>query len=176
MDYLWIISCCFGVVGVVVNAIIFWQKNREKLLSVKLIGDVVWTLHYALISAWTGAATCGISIAREIVFLNRQHRWARSNLWLIFFMALSVLAGVLTWQNIFNLLPVCASVLSVVSFFIGKPRLSRIFQIFISIMFLLYDIHCLSYAGMVNEACTLTSIFISIIYFKIKEKQSSSDS
>lgn len=171
MTPLWIISCCFGVVGIVVNAIIFWQKNRERLLFVKLIGDVVWTIHYALIGAWTGAATCGISIVRETVFLNRRHSWARSNLWLVFFIALSVATGILTWQGVFNLLPVCASVLSVVSFFIGKPRVSRIFQIFISIMFLLYDIHCLSYAGIVNEVCTLTSIFISILYFRIKAKR-----
>lgn len=165
MKYTAIISLICGIVGTIVNAIIFWQKNREKLLLFKLFADIVWTIHYGLIFAWTGAITCGISIIRETVFLNKKHKWAQSNLWLIFFCAFSLSYGIAAWENTLNILPICGAILSVVSFSVGKPTLSRILQIIISIMFLIYDIYVISYAGIINEICTLTSVMLALIFF-----------
>lgn len=165
MIYLSVISTVFGIVGIIANTVIFWQKDGKRLLLVKLFADIVWTAHYGLIGARTGAATCGISIIRETIFLNKRHRWAKSKLWLLLFVALSILSGLITWKNIINILPVCASVLSVISFAVAKPRLTRLFQVFISISFLLYDIQCLSYAGMINEFCTLISVLSALLYF-----------
>ncbi len=161
-----ILSTLFGVAGIAANTIIFWQRDREKLLFAKLSADIVWTLHYALLGAQAGAATCGISIVREIVFLNRKHRWAKSNLWLALFVALSILSGILTRTSFLSILPILASILSVIGFSIGRPHLTRILQIFISVMFLIYDIYVISYAGMINEIFTLSSVVLALLYFK----------
>lgn len=168
MKYLTLLSTAFGFVGIIANMIIYWQKNREKMLFAKLFADIVWTAHYGLLGAMTGAVTCGISILRETVFLNKKHRWAQSNLWLILFAAVSAGFGIAGWNNIINIFPIIASILSVISFAIGKPSLSRILQIVISVLFLGYDIYVMSYAGMINEFCTLTSVGIALIYFKRK--------
>lgn len=171
MTYLMILSTVFGVLGIAANIAIFWQKDRKRLLTVKLFADIAWTTHYALLRAWTGAATCGISIIRETVFLNRKNKWAKSVLWLVLFILLSVISGIVTWKNIVNILPVCAAILSVISFAIAKPHLTRAFQIFISVSFLIYDIYCLSYAGMVNEVCTLTSVVFALLYYGRKRRK-----
>lgn len=165
MTCLIILSTIFGVVGIIANMIIYWQKSREKMLSFKLFADVVWTAHYGLLGAQTGAVTCGISILRETVFLNKKHRWAQSNLWLILFVLISVGFGIAGWKNAINLFPLLASILSVISFAIGKPGLSRILQIVISVLFLVYDIYVMSYAGIINEVCTLTSVVIALFFF-----------
>ncbi len=170
MMSLMMFSTCFGILGIAANIAIFWQKDRKRLLTVKLIADIVWTVHYALLRAWTGAATCGISIIRETVFLNKKHKWAKSRLWFVFFVLLSVVSGMVTWKNIVNILPVCAAILSVISFAVAKPHLTRIFQIFISVSFLLYDIYCMSYAGMINEFCTLTSVVFALLHYGRKRR------
>ena len=160
-----ILSTIFGIVGIIANTIIFWQNDRKKILLVKLSADIVWSVHYSLIFAWSGAASCGISIIRETVFLNKKHKWARSNRWLAFFVILSICSAVITWQNIINILPATASILSVFSFAIGKPKLTRLFQIFISVLFLIYDIYCLSYPGIINKFCTLGSVVLALRHF-----------
>lgn len=159
----------FGAVGIIGNAVIFWQNDRERLLSVKLLCDIVWTVHYSLLGAWTGALTCGISILRETVFLTQKRGRAKSRLWPIVFIAINVLFGIASWKNVVNVFPICASVLSVISFAIGKPKLARILQIVISVLFLSYDIYVLSYAGMINELCTLTSVAVALLYFGRKK-------
>lgn len=169
MTYLIVISSVFGLMGIIANVVIFWQRSRESLLIVKLLADIVWTLHYAFIGAWMGMASCGISIIRETVFLNKRHRWAKSNLWAAMFILLSVTSCIITWESAVNILLVCAAVMSVISFAIAKPRLARILQIFISACFLTYDIWCGSYAGIVNEFCTLTSVAVAMLYYMRKK-------
>lgn len=168
MKALKLLSVAFGFVGIIVNMIIYWQKNRNKMLFAKLFADIVWTVHYSLLGALTGAVTCGISILRETVFLNRKYRWAQSNLWLIFFVIISAGFGIAAWKNVINIFPIIASILSVISFAIGKPSLSRMLQIIISVLFLAYDIYVMSYAGIINEVCTLTSVVIASFYFRRK--------
>lgn len=170
MKGLIILSTIFGVIGIIANVIIYWQKDREKLLFAKLTADIVWTVHYSLLGALTGAVTCGISIVRETVFLNKKHRWAQSNLWLILFVLISTVFGLASWKNIINAFPLCASILSVISFAIGKPRLARLLQIIISVLFLTYDIYVISYAGIINEICTLISVVFALFYFRRKVK------
>lgn len=169
MKCLTILSTVFGVMGIIANTIIYWQKNREKLLFAKLFADIVWTVHYSLLGATAGSVTCGISILRETVFLNKKHRWAQSNLWLILFILISATFGIISWKNVINIFPIIASILSVISFAIGKPGLSRMFQIVISVLFSVYDIYVMSYAGIINELCTLTSVAIALFYFRRKK-------
>ena len=150
----------FGVSGIIANLVIYQQKNRKNLLMVKLGADVLWTLHYAFLSAWSGAAVCGIGIIRELIFLNNQSRWAKSKLWLVLFLICAIISAIFTWKNVFSVLPACASLLSVVSFWIGKPKLTRIFQLPISVTFLIYDIMNYSHTGMISEIMTIISIII----------------
>lgn len=169
MQCLTILSTIFGVIGILANTIIYWQKNREKLLFTKLIADITWTIHYSFLFAYTGALTCGISILRETIFLNKKHRWAQSNLWLILFVIISVISGIATWKNIINIFPIFASILSVISFAISKPNITRKLQIIISVLFFMYDIYVMSYVGIINESCTLASVAIALFCFRSKK-------
>jgi len=153
----------FGILGIVANLAIYKQNNRQRLLTAKLIADILWTFHYAFLSAWSGAAICGIGIMREMIFIHNQRQEKKNKLWLIFFLTCAIISAAFTWKNVFSILPACASFVSVVSFWIGNPVLTRILQFPISIAFLTYNIISLSYTGILNELMTLT-ILIIVIY------------
>lgn len=165
-----IIASTIGIVGIIVNMLIYQQKTRTNLLLCKLSADFIWLLHYALLSAYSGAAICGVGIVREIVFLNNHRKWAKSKKWLVLFIVLSIISAIFTWKNIFSILPAAASILAIISFWIGNPRLTRIFQIPISASLLIYNVICSSYAGILNEILTLISIVIAMFYFGVKDK------
>ena len=155
------LSWLFGIGGILANIMIFQQKDRKHLLTVKLLADVSWTAHYALLSAWSGAAVCGIGIVRESIFLNRPRKWANSPLWLILFFLCSLVSVVLTWKSPFSILPAFASMLSILSFWIGNPKLTRWLQIPISLSFLAYNVTVFSVTGIINELLTMISIAIA---------------
>lgn len=164
-----VLSYVFGVFGVIINFTLYRQKNRKNLLGAKLISDIIWGIHYILIPAYNGAITCGISTVREIVFLNKKHNWAKSKLWLVFFILCNTVSIISGWNGIYSVLPACASIVSVIVFWIGNPNLTRCVQIPISVSFLIYNFTHNSYMGIVNEVLSL----ISIVTFIIKEKKQS---
>ena len=115
-----------GALGIAANVIIYQQKSGKKLVFWKLISDVLWALQYIMLGAYSGAAIAVIGIFREIVFYNNDKKWARSRLWLLFFICVSVLSGILTFKSVFSLLPMVASVLSILGFWRKSPSLSRV--------------------------------------------------
>jgi len=162
---MYILSWVFGMAGIIINAVIYHQKKRETLLFVKLISDIVWFIHYSLISAWNAALTCGISTMRETVFINKKYKWANSKAWLILFIVCGIIIAIFTWHGIISILPTLASITSVFVYWIGNPKLTRLCQIPISIGFLLYNIANNSYMGIVNECLTLLSILLVFVNY-----------
>lgn len=156
----------FGILGLIANFLIYQQKNRKKILAFKLTSDVMWMLHYLFLMAFTGAAGCFIGVIRETVFLRGNKSKKAEIAWLCCFLVLSFLASIFTWKNIFSLMPALASALSVFSFWKSEPWLTKKLAYPISVLYLLYNISCLSYIGIVNEIFILTSTTIGIIQMK----------
>lgn len=161
----------FGFIGIACTVIIYQQKTRNGLLISKLVSDVIWFLHYFLLGAYSGAAVAVIAMARELIFMNRSKPWAKSRWWLVFFLVLSGACAVLTWKNVSSILPAMGSIISIIGFWIGSPRLSRFLSFPTAACMLSYDIICGSVAGIFNEILTVVSSIIGIIRHDIKQKK-----
>lgn len=158
-----IIATAIGALGIVFNILIYQQKSGRRLLICKLISDFSWALHYLLLNAYSAMLIAIIGIFREFVFFNQDKRWAKSRLWLVFFLCCGVGSAIFTWESAFSLLPATASAISVISFWLNRPHVSRILAFPISSCMLTYDVFCRSYTGMLNEILTLFSAGLGII-------------
>lgn len=165
-----LISEILGFVGVGLNAAVYQQKKRERLLIFKLISDVVWMLHYGLMGNFSGAAVATIGIARESTFLVVDKRGIDRRPFLLVFLGCACFSVWLTWGGWFSVLPATASFLSVLSFWQQKPRASRLLALPISACMLTYSITVGSYAGIANEVFTVSSTIIGIIRHDIRKK------
>lgn len=159
----------FGALGVVANMLVYQQKSGKNLIIVKLVSDFLWAMHYFLLSANAAMAIAVIGIFREIVFYNKKKKWAKSNLWLVFFLICSIVSSILTWKSFFSVLPGIASFISVISFWGKKPWLSRFLAFPISVSMLLYDITYHSYMGITNDIFVLISALAGIIRYSVSK-------
>ena len=157
------LSTIFGVLGMATTVLIYQQKTRKGLILSKLLSDVIWFLYYICLSAYSGAAIAVIGMIRELVFINREKKWAKHPIWLVFFLVLSFVSAIITWKNIYSILPCIASAISVVSFWIGNPRLSRKLSYPISACMLTYNITSVAIIGVINEIFTVISSIIGTI-------------
>ena len=139
------------------------------MLAIKLLINVIWLGHYAFMGAYSGAVVCVIAVIRELVFVKRDPKNSKGIIWLPIFISMAIVSTVFTWNNAFSILTCIASCIAVVSFFIGKPSLSRIFVFPISSCMLIYDIAFGSVAGIVNECFALTSSMVGIIRHDVKK-------
>ena len=63
-----LLSEVLGVLGILLNILIYQQKQRKPLLRWKLVSNVTWALHYAIAGNYSGAAIGTIGIARDAPF------------------------------------------------------------------------------------------------------------
>ncbi len=174
-----ILSWVLGGVAVLINMLIYQQKGRKNLLYYKLASDVVWALYYLSAFAYPAMAIAIIGIFREIVFVNKEKKWAKSKLWFVFFILISIVSASLTWKNTFSILPAAASILSVIGFWIGNPTVSRIMALPISGCMGIYDVTNpagVLYLGLVNEAMTVISVIVFAVHEAVKRAKQKDES
>ena len=169
-----ILAQIMGLLGITSTIIIYQQKDRSKLLIFKMASDIAWSAHYLFLSAPTGLAICIIAIFREFVFMNRKkHKWANINAWPAIFVSLALGSMALTWgkEGAISIMPAVASAISVISFWIGNPKLARKFVFLIAGTMIAYDVVVKSYTGIINETFGLTSAIIGIIRLDIAPRK-----
>ena len=153
-----------GFVGITVNVLIYQQKNRASILKMKLVSDVLWAVHYLMIGADTAVAVACLGILREFVFMKRKKLSS-----LVAFLILGLFSAAVTWKGWLSLLPTMASMLSVVSFYLGIPLVSQIASLPISALMGSYDFISGSVAGICNEILTIISSLFALIFRRQKE-------
>ncbi len=158
-----------GVLGIAVNFLIYQQKDRKKLLIVKLISDIAWALHYGLLTAFSGMAVCIVGGARETTFFLTENKKDKRKYFLIAFCLIACVTSALTMKDWFGLLPALASLIAVFSYWQQNPTLTKIFGVPISISMLVYDFMRFSIFGFINELIALISILIFFISKRFKD-------
>lgn len=166
-----ILANILGVSGIIIAVVLYQQKNRKSLLTYKLVLDLIWFLHYLLIGAYSGAAVAAIAALREIVFVKRDPKKSGSIIWLPIFILIAVITTVWTWDSVYSLFALSASCIAVISFFIGKPKLSRILAFPVCTSLLIYDVSCHSVWGVINESISIISSLIGFIRLDVKKSK-----
>lgn len=161
------------IVGFIAMAIIvasYQQKTHKKILVFQMISGLLFTVHYVLLGAYTGAVMNLLGAFRSLIYSKRDKKWASSVMWPILFSIGFLVSGILTWKNIYSLFPLIAMLISSVVLWIEQPKINRIFSLPVSTGWLIYNIKEWSIPGIVTEIFILSSIIIGIIRLDIKKK------
>ncbi len=161
------IAQAVGCLGMVLAFISFQKGNREGIIFFQIMASTVFTLHFTLLGAYTGAVLNLLGILRNVVFLHREKSWANKKIWLYLFLALFIIAGIITYKNIFSLFPMLGMCIASVALWMRNSRHTRFIVIFSSPCWLIYNIVNSSYPGILTESFVLISLSISIIRFDL---------
>lgn len=161
------------IIGFIAMAIIvasYQQKSHKNILTFQMISGLLFTVHYLLLGAYTGAVMNLLGAFRSLVYSNRGKKWSSSIAWPIGFSIAFLISGIMTWDNIFSVFPLIAMLMSSVVLWIEQPKINRMLSLPTSGCWLIYNIKTLSYPGIITEIFVLSSIVIGIIRLDIKKK------
>ncbi len=113
-----------GFLAITAAYFIFTVKDRNSVLKLKLLADVLWCSHNFLIGANSGGLITFIAIGREILFLKDKRR----KVYLLLFPALYFLSLLLTYRGPLSALPAIASTVSTIGFWQQKSKVIRFFS------------------------------------------------
>lgn len=174
MDNILIQGVGFG--GAAFNFFSFQQNKRKRIIGFQIVAALLFIAHYLLLGflkspdAFTGAALNFIGLTRSIVFINSDKKWAKSPFWLVFYIIVSAIAGILTWESWYSFLPPMAMILTTISYWMKNETKIRLITFPSSPCWLIFNIITHSVAGVVTECIVMTSLIIAIIRYDILKK------
>lgn len=158
-----LISQIVGFCAFIIFVISMQQKNKITILFLQIISFFLYTLQYLLISAYSGMIVYIINMTRSIVFYYTIKKGNIGIINLIIFIIISLICGVATYKNIYDVLPMIASVLSVIFTWQPSTKILRSGQVSICILWIIYDVFVMAYIGILTESLIIISTVISLL-------------
>lgn len=167
-----IIAQAIGFMAMASAIISFQQKERKRILIWQLICSALWSLHFFALANLTGAVINTIQTVRCVMFFFKEnHKWAQSRALPGVFLCLSVAAGILTWESVWDILPIIGMMISTIALWMTNPKHIRRLTIPVSVVWGIYDISAHSIAGICNEIFVIISILIAMYRYDRAAKE-----
>ena len=178
-DPAYFIGQAIGVIALLFAIISFQQKTQKKIVFIQLISSTLFSVHFFLLGAYVGCLLNFIGIFRAAIFTNKNKKWARNKFWLWFFIAVSILAVVITMDGDLNLLtwnidfgkvhtyfaflPMIGMILTTVAFWVENAKTVRRISFPSSPCWMIYNAYNSSWAGVATEMFVMCSIIIGML-------------
>lgn len=158
----YIVSQVFTVIMYILLGITFYVKDRKKLLIIHFIATISIAIAYILLGAWTGLAMCVVVIIRNIIFLLDEKKNGKRDtinktdiIILIVLYAISIVFAIFSYDGIFSLLSVAATMLNTYSVWQKNIKLYKLLGIPTGILWVLYNTYIMSIFGIILESLLL---------------------
>ena len=166
-----------GWLALICSAISFQQKKRVGILLWQSTATLISSLYLFLLGAYEGACLDLLSFAGKMVFSKGSAVIGISlSVWRIIFLAAMLIAGILTWSDIFSSLAIFGSCLSLFALSMKSPTKIRFISLLVGPCWIVYNWVYHAYPSILMECIALTSIIIAIIKYDIKKKDSTIES
>jgi len=169
----YLIAQGIGIAAILLAYFVYTTRSRKILITLKFLTDLLWGLHYFLLGAFSGALMNVVNMIREVIFQQKgSKKWAKSPLWAVVFVIMSLVSTLISWQGPISLLPALGSSIAVVGLWCSDTAHIRAFSFPGVSLWLIYSILTRSYTHMISNLITLLSIAVGIIRDIREQKQS----
>lgn len=158
------IAQIIGFVPMVLSYFVFHFNNRKAIITTKAISDLLWTVHFLMLGALSGAFTNAVCAVRGLVFSQRgKKKWASSVLIPIIFCIFTLSVTLVSWAGLKSFLPVIGSCLAIIGFWSKDPKNIRKFSFPGVILWFIYGVLTLSLSTIICNIISIASIIITEI-------------
>ena len=158
-----------GLAGFLFIVLSFQKNKRSGILTLFLVGQIFFAVHFGLLGAWTAVATSVVAAARTFVF-NKKDYNEKGTYLLWIFIVIFWACGILFWEGYRSLLLMAASTVDSYAFWKEKTKHIRFIMLVPRPLFFTYNFMVGSYPGMLTDIVLLVSIIIGIFRFDIPKK------
>lgn len=143
----------------------FQCKSSRNLIIIQLCGNTAFLIHMFMLGAYSGCVNLVISVIRYFIFACRKP-WAYWKGWPWLLVAANILGTILTWENMFSVLPCIAVISLTIAGWSRNGKKIRLASLFVvSPAWLIYEIYAGSYAGIITELISMGSVVVSVLRY-----------
>ena len=153
-----------GAIAYITIAISYYRKEKKSILFMQIIAYMFFTLHYFLLAGISGVVCNLVGLfALVVIYIfdkyKLKYKWIAST----FFIVALIVVNIITFQNIYSIFPMVASVIVIISFVLDNEDFIRKIGIVSALCWLVYAIVYKSYISIAFEALTLVGVCVALI-------------
>ncbi len=157
------IAQTIGISAFIISLIAYHRDKKEKILFSMVISNILNLLHYILLGAFSGCITKIIAIFRDIIIINkRKNKILSSKIILLIFLMIYILAGILTYNDIWSIFPILAAIIYLIPIWNGNELTVKKAAFLCYFFWLIYNIFVFSISGIISNIVSIISTFIAI--------------
>ena len=152
-----------GAVGYTMLALSYFKKEKRQILFMQIISYIFFVIHYYLLSGVTGALCNMIGLfALVTIYLFDKYKLKNKLFISMLFVLALIVINIITFQNLYSIFPMVASIIVIISFVEDNQDFIRIIGVVAAICWLIYAIVYKSYIAIIFEFITLINICIAL--------------
>ncbi len=159
-----------GVAALAIVVLSYQGGTQRRILFLQICGSVLFTIHFGLLGALTGAAINAVSMLRAVTFHRYGTRQQRPSWLPVVIGALFIAAGIITWQGVLSILPIAAMLISTYGFWQRDAQRLRAIAIGSPPLWLVYNVAIGSLPGIATELLNLMSIGTGLWRYRRNKK------
>lgn len=166
----YLVSQILVILATIFISVTYFEKNRKNILILFIFYSVLYGIHYLLLSALTGFFMNMVSIGRNIIFYRHEKKKQENSIYfLIILFIIIILFGVFSYNDMFSIISMSASLISTYSVWQRNIKVYRVLAIIVSICFIIYAIHINSLFAIITEVILLMAEFIGVLLLVLKK-------
>ena len=156
-----------GFIGLALGVLAFQFKQHRHIVLCKMSSEVVFSLQYLMLGAWTAALLDFTSATRNLLFCALVKK-GRSTAPLIYiFGAFVVIVGIVTFDGPISLMLIAAKLLTTISYGMKNERLLRYITLPSCILWSIYNLYIGSLGGAIGDCLNLISLVTAMCKFDL---------
>ena len=171
MNIVYVISQVAGFIAFILSLIAYHRKKKSKIFQTMMVANVLDIIHYILLGAYSGCITKVIALVRnEIIIVKEKNKKFNNNIVLIAMFIIYLVSGILTYKNIYSILPIIAAIIYLYFVWNGNELKVKKCAFYCYFLWLVYNICVFSIAGITSNIVSIISTFIAVYNEKMVNK------
>lgn len=163
MNINYVVSQIVGFFAFIISLFAYHQKKKKKIFQTMTIANVLDIIHYIFLGAFSGCVTKVIALIRnEIIVFKEKNKKFNNNIVLIAMFIIYLVSGILTYKNIYSILPIIAAMIYLYFVWNGNELKVKKAAFYCYFLWLIYNICVLSIAGIISNIVSIVSSFIAV--------------
>ena len=160
----YIVSQVFVIFAAISLGTSYLLKDKKTIMILCIMASIGYGGQYLFLGAFTGVAMNIVSIIRSIWFYINAKNNKKNSIWVLIVLSVFVIAsGIITYSNIFSIIPIIATLLFTYSVWQDNTNVYRYLAVPMSIMWIVYNLCCNSLLGTITECTVLVFEIAGII-------------
>lgn len=169
---MFILTQILSFIAMMINIIAVQLKTKKQILLTIVVANLLFIISYILLEAYMGALTCGI-VAIEIIIntILEDKGKATPKIFIILYLVIFILLGVISFGSFIDTLPIIASILFTVTLIQTQEKYVRLLILGNLLSWIIYDFFVRAYLAVISDLFIISSTIIGIIRYEIKKEE-----